>query len=726
MFSNFNGPVERDDPNLPPPCQPNLPTLRSLLHCTPVESLLRLPLAMRERESQSVNLRRAILKASNSQLAFALRCASSSSSGVTSVSPSLSRRNSASSTQSSSSSSSSAAAISTAHLPICQQLASADDAYALRLATLNSFKQRSKASTRQHALKIEHVREHHALQTQGHSIERDLGSLLEVMALSHPGDEAVQSVFAEYFELSSARSSSSSEVTSQVEDIRGLLREAVRSTQGGGKAHGKVPVASAILGDMLVRIHDHFHAYLDQLNREAEMLYTQVTAAHTSLARSLQQERLLVQTDNFQSVIRPVEGDDAFVLLALEEWRDRLSKLDAGFAAEVDAIREERRRCNLGALAGSSGPIENGHAGPGDVIFGDAGAGSAVVASESVDAACWGGWPKSDHDAFAKCYSHATKTGLRRTQLLVQLSGLLPKYTTQQIESHEAWYRGCRALSEKKSAAVFAYESNRAGLVDQAGTALEVLRKQRQEERLRTQEAEASDRTRKALHAHLADLRACRDELEEKRRAEREAVEATLRNEADRAAALEGVERAAKKRQVESYQALRRGMREEWAADEVRRTEAEREERERAIEASRGNVAAREQTRLQKEAERRAREALAMQKEADKMEALLRLAAQVPYYDDIVNAASKLDHETAAYKAQLYVEHAPAARGFALLTGFTDQKIISDARFRLATALRDGGARLIQSDAARGAIASFHPRPHLAIHGVLSRTGGVI
>ena len=59
-------------------------------------------------------------------------------------------------------------------------------------------------------------------------------------------------------------------------------------------------------------------------------------------------------------------------------------------------------------------------------------------------------------------------------------------------------------------------------------------------------------------------------------------------------------------------------------------------------------------------------------------------------------------------------------------TGFTDQKIISDARFRLAAALREGGGRLIQSDAARIAIAAFHPRPNLAIHGVLSRTGGII
>jgi hypothetical protein len=59
-------------------------------------------------------------------------------------------------------------------------------------------------------------------------------------------------------------------------------------------------------------------------------------------------------------------------------------------------------------------------------------------------------------------------------------------------------------------------------------------------------------------------------------------------------------------------------------------------------------------------------------------------------------------------------------------TGFADVKIITDARFRLAEALRNAAPHLISSAAAKPIIDSFHPRPHLSIHGVLSRTGGVI
>ena len=51
------------------------------------------------------------------------------------------------------------------------------------------------------------------------------------------------------------------------------------------------------------------------------------------------------------------------------------------------------------------------------------------------------------------------------------------------------------------------------------------------------------------------------------------------------------------------------------------------------------------------------------------------------------------------------------------MNGFSDGKVIRDARFRLATALREAGVH--QSEAAKYAIQRAHPRPHLAIHGIL-------
>jgi len=75
-----------------------------------------------------------------------------------------------------------------------------------------------------------------------------------------------------------------------------------------------------------------------------------------------------------------------------------------------------------------------------------------------------------------------------------------------------------------------------------------------------------------------------------------------------------------------------------------------------------------------------------------------------------------LDHITVAVKTQEY--HAPNySRGYMPMNGFASQEIIRDCRHKLATALRAAGVQHTQ--AAREAIARFHPRPHLQIHSSL-------
>lgn len=92
--------------------------------------------------------------------------------------------------------------------------------------------------------------------------------------------------------------------------------------------------------------------------------------------------------------------------------------------------------------------------------------------------------------------------------------------------------------------------------------------------------------------------------------------------------------------------------------------------------------------------------------------------AQVPYYDAIQDASSRLDHITASAKGHEYVASGdPLYRGHLPLNGFTDGKVIQDSRFRLAEALRRCG--VAGSEAARAVVAQFHPRPQLAIHGLI-------
>ena len=62
----------------------------------------------------------------------------------------------------------------------------------------------------------------------------------------------------------------------------------------------------------------------------------------------------------------------------------------------------------------------------------------------------------------------------------------------------------------------------------------------------------------------------------------------------------------------------------------------------------------------------------------------MRLATQVPYYDDIVNATSRLDHETAAYKVFLMLKRGRCRRHDMCLTSSTLALTFSEPAVRRA------------------------------------------
>lgn len=61
--------------------------------------------------------------------------------------------------------------------------------------------------------------------------------------------------------------------------------------------------------------------------------------------------------------------------------------------------------------------------------------------------------------------------------------------------------------------------------------------------------------------------------------------------------------------------------------------------------------------------------------------------------------------------------HIEKTRGFIPTYGLLDTKVIRDVRFRLGVALRDAG--LERTVAGREMVQKLHPRPHLAIHGII-------
>lgn len=111
-----------------------------------------------------------------------------------------------------------------------------------------------------------------------------------------------------------------------------------------------------------------------------------------------------------------------------------------------------------------------------------------------------------------------------------------------------------------------------------------------------------------------------------------------------------------------------------------------------------------------------------MLQEEKKMELLIKLAEQVPYFQTIQDIAPRFDQLTFCTQQGQYLPIPDEAnlakqRGHMPLLGFTDQKVVRDTRFRIMEALRMAG--LQHTQAAKDIVQQYHPRPHLAIHGIL-------
>jgi hypothetical protein len=112
---------------------------------------------------------------------------------------------------------------------------------------------------------------------------------------------------------------------------------------------------------------------------------------------------------------------------------------------------------------------------------------------------------------------------------------------------------------------------------------------------------------------------------------------------------------------------------------------------------------------VEREEERRRKEEAFHQQEQRRLELLAKMAEQVPYWENIQNATSKLEHITAAARGHEYIKGDDPVRGYMPLNGFTERQVFSDARARIAFALREAGVH--QSEAAKQLVQNLHARP---------------
>jgi len=620
---------------------------------------------------------------------------------------------------------------------IRSELSDADAEYSSRLALLESFKTKSKVSTKAQSHKSEWLKEQCALAKVAGSTEEDLLSLLEILVLHNPSDPDIYAFVQEHTQQTSSRRRSQKLIVDQLRDVKSLLHDLNKNNNNNNKQKdgnkgnsknndsssnrvvdrlmqvegGAFGPAVSIFADMLVRLRSSHGVQWTALAAEESTLLAQVTHDKRSIANMLMDERVQHQNEQLHRDLQLEQGDDEDVALLMDEWFAKLNTLDAAHTATLLALKtgKEARKASIGG-----GLRERGEPAQEQVEGGEVEEDQDTVQSRNSAAAVWS---EEDHNKFVKVFRHASSTGLSRKAMLELVHAQLPHQSRDAISNHEAHYRAHRALQSKKKDIEAAYLQTREELLVQAREELGARRAARKEEREREARQLEHERARAALHDHLDALRAARAALDARMEVERQEALAKEEEEEKRLASIARAEAEWKRTQVEVFQLHKARLAQARQEEKERADEALRQALHQEVEANREKVARRENLRLLKEEEKRKREAAAEEEEAQRVELLHQLAAQVPYWENIQNAKSQLDHVTAAVKAQEYVRGEEETRGHFRATGFADKKIVSDARLRLAFALREAG--LHHSEAARSAVASFHPRPHLAIHGIL-------
>lgn len=334
-----------------------------------------------------------------------------------------------------------------------------------------------------------------------------------------------------------------------------------------------------------------------------------------------------------------------------------------------------------------------------------------------------GGWSQSEHDTFVKIYRNAELKGIKRSKMLEQLQLALSSNFSKSSEDilvHEEWYRKSRLIQKKYKDTEQSLQVQRQDAIIQAKQRIEQFIRDFRTKYNTEQELQRQEEHRQRLHAELDRLR------EDRRRTYEEQLQALAVTEEEERLKIqhklqqEEEERRQKKQLVEEYQRQKASM----EAEKLKRRQEEQAEAQARLQAlilqNKSRVEYRAQQEAQKIQHKKQREEEELQQEAKRIELLLALAAQVPYYETIQQIESRLDHVTASAKAQEYVpisEDDRLTRGHLPLNSFNDHQIVRDARFRLSEALARAGIQ--HSDAARYAVTKMNPRPHLAIHGLL-------
>ena len=613
-------------------------------------------------------------------------------------------------------------------------LQSDDVKYEEHLSRLQQFSKKTTQLAKKNSQKSEWLKEWKQLNTSCCGLEEDLTSQLEVLLMHSAQDQETaahmqslcsQSSYATDEHMQASKSSETTDSTStgffgydlishasslQHEEVKHLLAatkvahaESLKTASATPHGH-KASAAQAIFGDLLLQMKTSLGTQTSELNHLQNILEQDTQQTHLWLQRTFAMERKISQSAEVERDLAGRPDDDADIQFFIEEWQQTLRKIDDAHYGEIELFRQElqqitknyqselsRQQCTGGsdqnrtdcAIADESATMDaiTDKTAPREKMHNDV----EMRDMEEVGhvGSFSGGLTTVEHSMFLKIVRRAHSTGMSRKLILQQYQTLLPKVPHEVILLHEKWYSQRRVVFQKQKAAVLKYDMTRAAVLNDAKNAVENYRMQHHAQLQQQQTLQEHEEARALLHEHLQLLRQSRQALQEQAAQEQLRIEQMQLAEQERLRQRQEADAAFKKKQIALFQEAKNDLlRRQHEQRAVLQKQAEQKMRE-DIEQNRGKVEARQATFFEKLQKERQKEAELAAREERKLQFLMELASQVPYWDDIQNATSKLDHITAAVKAQEYQGQEELVRGYMPTTGYADKQIIKDARFRL-------------------------------------------
>lgn len=326
-------------------------------------------------------------------------------------------------------------------------------------------------------------------------------------------------------------------------------------------------------------------------------------------------------------------------------------------------------------------------------------------------------WDERSHAVFRKALSSNSSHSRPNRRSLQVLKKEMPEKTEQEIQRDYAEYlefhKDKKASKQKVDRVSQEFERKRKEIETNGLKEIETLRKEFNS-RSRSMKANVTNELkRKEIHLRLQALRLEREDIPNAdAETQGQVIAEACKKEANRVQRMLETKQALMKLWTEQMQKSEDDRADDLRGDfaaEIQNQVHQRANRDRA------NYRREEITRRNSERERA--EGEAVRAEEMRLERLNSLAASTPYWRSIVDKSSDIHKSTEARKNDVYVGRGDLADfQSGTLTSFTNDKVFSDANFRLGNALHEAG--VARSTHARDVIRSTIPR-------VEARTTGI-